>query len=139
MRALIPAAVVAAFAILMLLLQGAWRARDVARLEAAAAQASATSAKTQGEFAEAAAMTVQATQTRELTLTVQAKEAAYDIARSDGGQAQVPEAALAGWADAIDRLRLDAGAPPGALDGSTGRNPASPVSAPAQAGVAKRG
>lgn len=138
-RTLIPAALVAVFALLMILLQGAWSARDAARRETAAARARTASAEAQVQLDDGAARAVQAAQTREITLTIQAKEAAHDIARSAGGDAPVPADVLARWADAVDGLRLDGAGRPDAADGSVGRGAAGALSAPATAGGAERG
>jgi hypothetical protein len=138
-RALIPAAAIAVVAVLMILLQGAWNARDAAKRAAVAAQARAAVAETQGDLGEGAAKAVQAAQARELTLTIRAKEAAHDIAQTAGGDAGIPPDVLARWAGAIDGLRVEAAAQSRRSDGPRGGSSADAVPTPAAANGAERG
>jgi hypothetical protein len=138
-RAWAPAAAVTAFAVLLLLLQAAWSARDKARTAAVAAKAEAGVALAQGALASAAAKSVQAAQTRELTVTVQAREASHEIAEAEGGDAAVPSDVLALWAGAIDRLRVDSAVHAHRTDDSRGREPARALPAPAATSGAERG
>jgi len=115
-KALIPAAAVAAFALLLLWIQAVTADRDRARREAAAAETRTVAAETRGALEAVAARAVQAAQTHEIAITLKAREAANDVAEAAGGETPVPAAVLDRWASAVDGLRADAAARRPAVD-----------------------
>lgn len=104
-RQAVGAGAAALLAVLVLLLGHARNERDRARREASEALAGAALAQGQARLNGAEARALEAAQSRELRLTLQAKEAAYDIRRMEGADEPVPDAVLAVWADGVDRLR----------------------------------
>ena len=127
LRAVTLAAAAAAFAVLLFLLQDAWSDRAEARREAAQASVQATTAQGQAEVAWSASAAVQAAQSREFTIRVEAREAADELSQMGAGHAPVPDDVLAGWGGAVDRLRREGSAARGAPDNSGRRSAPRPV------------
>jgi hypothetical protein len=94
-----------AFLVLVILLQGAWGARDQAERERDAAKAQAVVAETQGGLNQSAAEAVQVAQTRELSITLNAERQADAVAAAPGGDALLSDGVLAAWRSGIQSMR----------------------------------
>ena len=94
-----------AFLALVIMLQAAWGERDRARAERDAARSQAIVATTQGDLNQTAAEAVQAAQTREVSITVQAERFADAVAAAPGGTDAVPAGVLDSWRAGVQSFR----------------------------------
>jgi hypothetical protein len=139
LRSLTAGSVLAAFVTMLLLLQVARSERDTARRAASAAEARALVAEAQSVLSGATAAAVENARSRELSITLDAKEEADEIAEVAGGDAIVPASVLDRWGGAIDRMRDEAGARTRSADHGGSRGAEGALSASRPAGGAHRG
>jgi hypothetical protein len=90
---------------LVIMLQAAWGERDRARAERDAARNATVVATAQGDLNQSAAEAVQAAQTREVSITVQAERYADAVAAAPGGDAPVPSGVLDSWRAGVESFR----------------------------------
>jgi hypothetical protein len=91
--------------VLVILLQAAWRDAEKAKARAEAAEAREVVAVAQGSLNQTAADAVQAAQTREVSITVQAERFADAVAAAPGGDAPVPAGLLDSWRAGVQSFR----------------------------------